>query len=259
MKDFLLRVRSTLLWAAGFTHFFFGGMSLVVLSLIFRPERFPDWTLHTFCRNVVRLTGARLVVRRAGHAPGRPCLFAANHVNVFDPFVVCCAVRGKTRGLELESHFKVPIYGTFMRAMGNVAVPDRINRQGLERLSAGTKRALDRGISVVVFPEGTRTRTGRTGRFRPGMFRMAVEFGVPIVPVTLIGAYALKRVGSSLLSPGVLEVLIHDPVEPGDDPEALREKVRAIVVGPLGEGMPEAASSARGPDDESDSAEPSDL
>jgi 1-acyl-sn-glycerol-3-phosphate acyltransferase len=114
-----------------------------------------------------------------------------------------------------------------------VPVPDRPTREGLVRMKQRTAEAMAKGIDLVVYPEGTRTRTGRVGPFRPGLFRMAVEMGRPIVPVSVVGAYALKRVGRARLGPARIVVHLHPAVEPGDDPAALRERVRRTVVGPL--------------------------
>ena len=78
-----------------------------------------------YSRNVVRLAGARVEVRRSpGFDPQRTCFFVSNHVNLFDPFVLYSAIPQFFRGLELESHFRIPVYGWLMKRFGNVPVPD---------------------------------------------------------------------------------------------------------------------------------------
>jgi len=233
VRDFLLGLRSAFLWTVSVLHFSAGAIVFALLALRMRPQRL-DGPLRVFCRNIVRLTGARFEVRRApGSSPSGSFFYAANHVEIFDPFLVVAATGGTTRGLELESHFRVPIYGHFMRNMGLVPVPDRPTRANLERMKERTAAALAAGVSLVVFPEGTRTRDGHVGRFRPGLFRMAVELGKPIVPVSVVGAFELKRVGRLRLNPARVVVHIHPAVEPGTDPDALCEKIHAIVAGPV--------------------------
>jgi len=233
MRNVALAIRSVFFWTLSFAHFIPGALVITLLGLFLPPQRLQPFLL-LFCRNVVRCTGARFSARRSpGFAPDGVCFYAANHVEVFDPFLIACATDRPIRGLELESHFKVPVYGWMMEKLGSVPVPDRLSREGFARMRANTKRALARGTSLVVFPEGTRTRDGKLGPFRSGLFRLAVDLQVPIVPVSLVGAYAVKRVGSRRLSPGEIVVHLHDAVPPGDDPVALRNHVREIVNGPL--------------------------
>lgn len=241
MRNALLTVRSILLWTLTWIHFIPGALGVTLLGILVSPQRLQPF-LRFFCRNVVRLTGARFSVRRSpGFATEGVCFYAVNHVEIFDPFVIVSATDRPTRGLELESHFKVPVYGWMMQRLGSVPVPDRSSREGFVRMRENTKRAFARGISLVVYPEGTRTRTGRLGRFRSGLFRLAVDLQVPVVPVSVTGLYEVKRVGSARLSPGEIVVHLHDAVPPGDDPGALRDHVRAVINEPL-----EAARASRG-------------
>ncbi len=233
MKDAFLAIRSVFLWTLSYAHFIPAALGITFLGLFLSPQRLQPF-LRFFCRTIVWCTGARLSARRSpGSAPEGPCFYAVNHVEIFDPFLIVSLTDRPTRGLELESHFKVPVYGWMMDRLGSVPVPDRTSRAGLARMAANTKRAFARGISLVVYPEGTRTRDGKLGPFRSGLFRLAVELQVPIVPVSVVGAYRLKRVGSRRLSPAEVVIHFHDAVPPGDDPIALRNHVREIVNGPL--------------------------
>ena len=86
-------------------------------------------------RNCVRLAGARLEVRRSpGFDPTRTCFLFSNHVNLFDPFVLYSAIPQFFRGLELESHFRVPVYRWLMKRFGNVPVPDDNRPSDLKRM-----------------------------------------------------------------------------------------------------------------------------
>ncbi|MGQ0721318.1 MAG: lysophospholipid acyltransferase family protein [Candidatus Eiseniibacteriota bacterium] len=232
-----LAVRSSALWALSALHFFGGGALLVALGAVVAPRRF-DPLVRLFMRNQVRLAGARLtVVRSPEFDPERTSVFVCNHVSIFDPFVLYSAIPQFVRGLELESHFRVPVYGWMMRNFGNVPVPVERSAPELRRMRGRCRAALASGTSLLVFPEGHRTRDGRVGRFHLGAFRMAREVGVPIVPVTQVGAWQLKRVGSWWLHPTTIVVHVHAPIETAglgrDDDAALCAKAHAVVAGPI--------------------------
>ena len=119
-----LWMRTVFRWAlAG--GFFFSVCPVLILLGIFVDPRRNDAPQRWLCRNVVRLAGARVEVRRrAGFDPNRVCFLVSNHVNLFDPFVLYSVVPQFIRGLELESHFRIPVYGWLMKRFGNVPVPD---------------------------------------------------------------------------------------------------------------------------------------
>jgi 1-acyl-sn-glycerol-3-phosphate acyltransferase len=234
-----IRFRSALLWVATVLHFFPVGAALVGLGLLV-PSRKFDPLVRLFFRNQLRLTGARLrVVRSPALDPRRTCLFVANHINIFDPFVMYSAIPQFVRALELASHFRVPVYGWMMGNFGNIPVPDDNSAEGLRRMTALAREAVASGTSLLVFPEGRRTRTGWLNPFHPGAFRLARELGLPIVPVTQVGSYTLQRVGARVLRPATITVTLHDPIETTgmqrSDERALRDLTWNVVNGPLRE------------------------
>src|SRR5277367_3332301 len=187
MKQAYLTVRSAILWAISGIHFAVVGTILVALGAVVDPRK-HDWPQRLFFRNILRLAGVKFEVRRApGFDASRTSIFICNHVNIFDPFVIYSAIPQFVRGFELESHFKVPVYGWMMGRFGNIPVPDAPSREGLERMNQKAKAALDSGISVAGFAEGSRTRNGHIKPFKKGIFSLAQKFGVPIVPVSIVG------------------------------------------------------------------------
>src|ERR1700690_2059884 len=158
MKPAYLKVRSAILWAVSGLHFALVGTILIVLGAVVDPRK-NDWPQRAFFRNILRLAGARFEVRRApGFDPARTSIFICNHVNLFDPFVIYSAIPQFLRGFELESHFKIPIYGWLMGRFGNIPVPDKPSREGLEIMTERAKAALDSGVSLVAFAEGSGPR-----------------------------------------------------------------------------------------------------
>jgi 1-acyl-sn-glycerol-3-phosphate acyltransferase len=241
MKKAWLTVRSAILWAISGVHFAVVCTFLVALGVFVNPRK-NDWPQRVFFRNILRLAGARFEVHKSpGFDPTRTSIFVCNHVNIFDPFVIYSAIPQFVRGFELESHFKIPIYGWMMGRFGNVPVPDGRSRDGLERMTRKAKEALDSGVSLIAFAEGSRTRDGHVQEFRKGVFRLAQKFGAPIVPMSITGSYQFFRTGNWMLHPAKITVYLHDTIDTVQVERAsideLTERVRAIVSAPVEESI----------------------
>lgn len=237
MKKMWFALYSALLWIASGLHFFIFAPLLVLLGL-FLDARKHDWLQRSFCRRIAFLSGARVEAHRApGYDPDRTCFFFSNHVNLFDPFLLYCAIPQFVRGWELESHFKIPAYGWLMKRFGNVPVPNVRRPSDLKRMWRLTQEALDQGTSLIIFPEAKRTRDGHVDEFQDGGFRVAQQLGVPIVPVSLVGSFHHFRTGHWMLWPGRITVYLHDTIETKglskEDVPALRDRVRRIIAGPV--------------------------
>jgi 1-acyl-sn-glycerol-3-phosphate acyltransferase len=230
-------VRSLLLWVASIVHFFVVCCGLILLSF-FKDPRHNDWPQRAFFRNVLRVAGVRFRVRYApGFDPRRTALFICNHVNLFDPMVIYSAIPQFVRGMELESHFKIPAYGWMVGKFGNIPVPSQHGKAEMRELARRIQSALDGGTSVIVFAEGHRTRDGRVAPFQKGIFRWACEFGYPIAPMSITGSYEFSRTGSWLLRPSTIVVYLHEMVETCGldvaEAENLRARVHATVSRPV--------------------------
>jgi 1-acyl-sn-glycerol-3-phosphate acyltransferase len=234
-------MRSTYRWLLC-AAYFFPVCSFLVLLGIFVDPRKNDGAQRMLCRVTMKLAGAKLVVRRAPEFdPKRNVFFLVNHVNLFDPFVLYATIPQFFRGLELESHFRIPVYGWMMKRFGNVPVPDQNRPSDLKRMWRLSRAAIDSGVSLAVFPEGQRTLDGRVGPFKDGVFRMALQFGTPIVPVSVVGAFDFNKKTSWLLRPGTVTVYLHDVIETKDlkkeDVPALRDQVHTIISRPVEEAL----------------------
>jgi 1-acyl-sn-glycerol-3-phosphate acyltransferase len=237
MKYLWDRVRSVLLWAITFAHFFTAVPVHIVLAIFLDPRK-HDWLQRALCRRIAFFSGARVVAQPSpGFDPKRTCIFMVNHVNLFDPFLMYCAIPQYVRGWELESHFKIPVYGWLMHRFGNVPVPDVRRPSDLKRLWRLTRQSIDTGTSLIIFPEGKRTRDGRVDQFEDGGFRLAQQLGIPIVPITLVGSFEHFRTGNWVLRPHTVTVVLHDTIDTSqlkkEDVPALRDQVRATIISAL--------------------------
>jgi len=241
MKKVWLTIRSLLLWAISGVHFAVVCTFLVLLGIFVDPRK-NDWPQRAFFRNILRLAGVKFEVRSApGFDPKRTSIFVCNHVNLFDAFVIYSAIPQFVRGFELESHFRFPIYGWMMGRFGNIPVPDTPSREGLEMMTSRARVALDSGVSLIAFAEGSRTRSGHVQPFKKGIFNLAHKFGAPIVPMSIVGSYQFFRTGHWMLHPGKIIVYLHDTIDTAsigrDELDALRQRVQEIVAAPVEESL----------------------
>lgn len=241
MRRFYLVIRCVFLWFVSALHFFSVCSALVVVGIFVDPRK-NDRPQRVFFRNILRVAGVGFEVRRApGFDPKRTSIFLCNHVNLFDAFVIYSAIPQFVRGWELESHFKIPAYGWMMKRFGNIPVPNSTGPATYKALLRRTRAALADGISVIVFPEGGRTRDGRVRPFQRGIFRMLPALSYPIVPMSIVGSYRFNRRGSWMLYPSKIVVYLHDTIETKGlhkrDAEALRERVQRIVAQPVHEDL----------------------
>lgn len=230
-------ILSVFLWilSAGF---FFTVVPVLILIGLFVDPRKNDSPQRWMSRWTAKLAGASVEVRKApGFDPQRTCFLVSNHVNLFDPWVLYGVTPQFFRGLELESHFRIPVYGWLMKRFGNVPVPDVPRPSDMKRMWHLTQAALDRGVSLAVFPEGSRTVTGHVGPFYDGVFRMALQFGTPITPISIVGSFEFNRKTSWMLRPSRIVVYFHDTIETKNwdkrDVAGLRQRVREIIAAPV--------------------------
>jgi 1-acyl-sn-glycerol-3-phosphate acyltransferase len=241
MKRFGEFLRSAFLWGMSWLHFLIVVPVLIGLAVILDPRE-HDYLQRGLCRRIAFFSGAKVVVKES---PGfdRTCtsFFMVNHVNLFDPFILYCAIPQLVRGWELESHFRIPIYGWLMKRFGNVPVPSVRSPRDLKRLWRLTQEAINSGVSLIVFPEAKRTRDGHVNDFEEGGFRLAQQLGVPIVPVSLVGSFRHLRTGHWLLRPATITVYLHDTIDTAgltkQDIPALKARVRNAIAPPVEESL----------------------
>ncbi|HXV86668.1 MAG TPA: lysophospholipid acyltransferase family protein [Gemmatimonadales bacterium] len=167
------------------------------------------------------------------HVPrNSPVVFASNHQSWFDIFLVLAATPGSVRFVAKKELARVPLLGGAMRAAGHIYI-DRQNLQAAFEAyqeAAGTIRT---GISAVVFPEGTRSRTGELLPFKKGPFVLAIAAGVPIVPAYCAGTFTLMPKGSRRISPHPIALIFGTPISTQgmtyEDREPLMEQTRRAV------------------------------
>lgn len=166
------------------------------------------------------------------HAAGTaPRVFLANHASNLDIWALTPVLPVTTRFVSKRTIFWIPVLGQAMALAGFIAI-DRKDRASAIRSLGRAAEKVRRGASVILFPEGTRSRDGRLARFKRGAFHLALEAGVPVVPVAISGAYDVLKPRSIIVRPGPVRVTFGSPIDAAryaGDVNGLIAKVRAEI------------------------------
>jgi len=182
-----------------------------------------------------RLAGMRVRVEGLENIPPRACIFAANHASNLDPLALLPVIPRRVSIFAKRELFRIPIFSAGMRLAGFIRV-DRTGGEAAAGIAAAVRR-LKEGLSLAIFPEGTRSPDGRLRRFRKGAFAIAIEAGVPIVPVSIAGAHRMLRRGDWVVHRGEVTVRFAPAVDASSytasDLSKLLARVESLVAGGL--------------------------
>jgi 1-acyl-sn-glycerol-3-phosphate acyltransferase len=183
----------------------------------------------------VRLVGVKIVLRGLENLrPGQNYIFMSNHVSNLDPPVLIPSIPGRCSVLVKKELFRTPILGTGMHQADLVPV-DRSDREAaIESVRVATK-VLKKGLHMVIYPEGTRSSDGRLLPFKKGPFHLAMDSGVPVIPITLLGTFESWPKTRFALRKGTATVIFHPPIDPHSyaDRDALMLAVRDSIASAL--------------------------
>jgi 1-acyl-sn-glycerol-3-phosphate acyltransferase len=208
-----------------------GSLSLAS-SLVDRSGHFAHGCARLWSWLILATTGVSVDVKGLDRlVPGKTYIFVSNHQSIYDIPVVFSSLPYQLRIIAKESLGNFPFLGWHLRRTGHLLV-DRKNpdRAGILRR---WKALVDQGLSLIIFPEGTRSQTGRVGIFKAGSFLMAIEAGLPVVPLSVDGTRRVMRKGELTTRPGHATLVVHPPLDTTgltvSDARAFAQKVRDIV------------------------------
>jgi len=201
-----------------------------ICALLDRSGRLSHTLARKWSRFIFWGVGIRAKVTGAQNIPqDRPVIFAANHQSTMDIPAMFGYLPAEFRIMAKRSLFLVPFLGWHLYLSGNIPI-DRKNpmqaRKGIFRASFLIKK----GISLLIFAEGTRTRDGKLQRFKRGGFTLARKLNVPIVPIAIKGTFELMPAGAWLAKPGKIEMVILPALPPSDDLDATVLEVRKQLL-----------------------------
>jgi 1-acyl-sn-glycerol-3-phosphate acyltransferase len=213
------------------------GPFLLLYALVSRDVR-PLYHVSTFLAITgVRLAGVRIrEVGKENIRPGQNYIFMSNHVSNLDPPIEIPRIQARCSVLVKKELFRVPILGTGMH-MAQLVPVDRSNREAaIESVREGVA-VLRQGLHMFIYPEGTRSADGKLLPFKKGPFHLAMESGVPVLPMTILGTYEAWPKHRFALKAGVVTIIYHPAIDPRDyaDRDQLMTAVRESIASALPE------------------------
>jgi 1-acyl-sn-glycerol-3-phosphate acyltransferase len=194
------------------------------IRFLYRVAMWGAWT-------GVRLAGVRVAtVGLDGLDPRRTYVFMSNHVSNIDPPIMLPLVPRRTSVMAKKELFDYPLLGKTMR-IGSLVPVDRGNREAGIAAVRAAATVLRQGINMTIYVEGHRSFDGKLLPFKKGPFYLAIECGVPVVPVTIAGSHYVMPKRRFAIKPGTVTVIFHPPIEPSDfgSRECLMQKVRRAI------------------------------
>jgi len=188
--------------------------SLSVLFGIFdRRGRIVNFFARSWAKLILAVNGVTVHCRGCGDLPrNRSYVFMANHTSALDIPVLFAALPFQLRMMAKKELFRFPIFGWALAIGGYIKV-DRENREkAIASLQAAASRVVRHNVSVVVFPEGTRSSSGELGRFKKGGFMFALDAGYPIVPITIKRSRDRTPNRQMVIYPGSVDVVVDEPI-----------------------------------------------
>ncbi len=202
-------------------------------SLFERRGHFAHGCARLWSWLILATTGVSVDLRGLDQLqPGRTYIFVSNHQSIYDIPVIFSSLPYQLRIIAKESLGSFPFLGWHLRRTGHLLV-DRRNpdRSGILRR---WKALVDQGLSLIIFPEGTRSQDGRVGIFKAGSFLLAIEAQLPIVPLSVDGTRRVMRKSELTTRPGHATLVVHAPIETTgldvSDARKLAQRVRQIVA-----------------------------
>ena len=227
----MIRTAFILLWVGLTTAFF--SVCAIIASFFSRTGDSVHIIARIWARTI--LTGSRVPISVSGLSniePDTSYVYMANHQSNFDIPALLGYLPVQFRWLAKAELFKIPVFGRAMRGAGYVKI-DRFNQESAFESINEAAEKMKNGVSIMIFPEGTRSKDGSIKPFKKGGFVMAIDSGVPIVPVILRGTWSIMAKSSLRINYGGVEMEIAKPIETTgysrETKEELMQKVRTVI------------------------------
>ncbi len=226
--------RSAILLVMGVLITAFMAIVAVALSALSgRRENAVHNVARLWARLLLCIAGVKAEISGLGNIlSDKPQIFMANHQSGFDVFIMLKYIPVQFRWIAKKELFSFPIFGSAMRRAGYISI-DRENRAyALRSLDEGAEQ-VRKGKSLMTFPEGTRSRDGKIKPFKKGLFYLAIQSGVPIVPISIAGSREIMQKRSLRIIPGKISIFIDKPIDVCGYDLALRheliDRVQSVI------------------------------
>jgi 1-acyl-sn-glycerol-3-phosphate acyltransferase len=204
------------------------GLLSIGSSFVDRRGYFAHRCARAWSWLILKTTGVVVAVEGLDRVvAGQTYVFVANHQSIYDIPVLFWSLPFQLRIIAKESLGRFPVLGPHLKRTGHMLVDrSRPDRSGIAEWA---NRLAANGLSLIVFPEGTRSRDGHLGKFKGGSILLAMQAGLPIVPISVVGSRHVMRKGQLTTRPGQVTLIVHDPIETTANPEPSTADVRALA------------------------------
>lgn len=208
--------------------------AVFILTMALGLRRVGESFVQLWSRAFLTVAPVRWVVTGTENVePGSQYFFLANHLSNFDIPLLFRAIPTPIRFLAKKELYKIPVFAQALNVAGIVKIDRGAGASSYAAINEGVAKAKENGYSLIVFPEGTRSRDGDLHPFKKGAFRMAISTGLPVIPVTVNGTWEVWPPGSKVFYRGDASVVIHEPIATADltvkDIDVLRSRVYDVI------------------------------
>ncbi len=217
------------------------GTLCILASYFSKTGNLPHLIARIWARSILIVSGIRVTIDGLDHLiTDRPVIYMVNHQSNFDIPVLLGRLPVQFRWLAKAELFRIPILGRGMRSSGYISI-DRSNRKSAMRSLTQAAETIRSGTSVLVFPEGTRSRDGNLLPFKKGGFVLTVDAGVPVIPMTICGTWSIMPKDRLMIRPRPVNLAILPPV----DTSAFSRKTKDDLMETIYRQMSEAIDKQR--------------
>ncbi|MFQ5645844.1 MAG: lysophospholipid acyltransferase family protein [bacterium] len=224
--------KSALIWSSGLLLTVIFSIAVVITGLFDKSGRTSHFISRLWGKTMIILTGVKVKLEGKENLPQEPCILVSNHQGAFDINILLANLPIFFSWIAKKELFKIPCFGQAMKAAHYIDINREDSRQAMKSLKKAALR-IKEGCSLIVFPEGTRSKDGKLGEFKRGNLLLASMTKAPIVPVSINGSYSLMRKGSWKIYPGTVTMKIHPPINyralSRPEQKNLNLKIREII------------------------------
>ncbi len=219
---------SIFLYVIAVINLLFIGASIIFFTYFFKPKQYDKYVKY-LCRFFLRSLFIRVKIHGIEKInPTDTYLFMSNHVNIFDVFLLYGHIPNFARGVEQERHFNWPFWGKVITRFGNIPIHQTKLKSALKSLDKA-EEAINSGTSIIILPEGHRTRSGEMRTFMRGPFLLAQKTKADIVPIAIVGAYEIKTVNHWLIKPGTIYFVFGDVIPYNETKDLSSRELKDLV------------------------------
>ncbi len=234
-------MRTLLFWTMALLSTAFFSLVSVLGGLVRAPKGLHDWVHRSWSLSMLWAASTRVEVYGLEHVlRDRPQVFMSNHESNLDTFVLLLSLPASIRFVAKMELSRIPLFAQAMKAAGHVFIDRGERAAAMKSMRAAGRRMEAENLSLGLYPEGTRSRTGALGEFRRGTFVLAIETQEPIIPVAIQGSRNILTPGSPRIRGGLVSLRVGPQIQTAgltaEDREPLLLEVRAAVERLLDQG-----------------------